>query len=82
MEALFGLLGSITAATLFLPQVLRSYKTKHTRDLAWFTIIIGMLNGVFWVSYGALKLDPFIYITNAILFLGAFSLMLLKRKYH
>lgn len=82
LEATFGLLGSITAATLFLPQLWRSYKTKHTRDLAWFTIIIGMLNGLFWVSYGVLRIDPFIYVTNGILFLGAFSLMLLKQKYH
>ena len=82
LEIIFGLLGSLTAATLFLPQVWRSYKTKHTVDLAWSMIIIGMLNGVFWISYGLLKIDPFIYVTNSVLFLGAFSLLILKRKYH
>lgn len=79
--SLFGILGSITAASLFFPQVWASYKAKHTRDIAWFGIIIGMLNGVFWVIYGLLMQDPFIYVTNAILFLGAFLLMLLKRRY-
>lgn len=79
---IFGLLASITAASLFFPQVWTSYRTKRTHDLAWFGIIIGMLNGVFWIVYGLLKADPFIYVTNTVLFIGAFLLMVLKRKYH
>jgi len=78
---LLGLLGSITAASLFFPQVLTSYKTKKTQDLSWMSIILGLLNGAFWFSYGVIKTDPFIYITNALLFSAVFLLMLLKRKY-
>lgn len=81
ISTLFGLLGSFTAASLFFPQVWTSYKTKRTHDLAWFGIIIGMLNGFFWVVYGLLQADPFIWVTNTILFVGAFSLMVLKKKY-
>ena len=81
LVSLFGLLGSITAASLFFPQVWSSYKAKKTRDIAWFGIVIGMLNGIFWVVYGLLKMDPFIYVTNTVLFVGAFLLMLLKRRY-
>lgn len=77
----FGLLGSITAATLFFPQVWTSWKTEKTKDLAWPGILIGMLNGIFWMTYGFLKADPFIYVTNIILFVGAFLLLILKRKY-
>ncbi len=78
---LFGLLGSITAASLFFPQVWTSYKTKRTHDLAWFGIIIGLLNGLFWTVYGFFQMDPFIYVTNIILFIGALLLLLLKKKY-
>lgn len=81
LSTIFGILGSIASATLFFPQVWVSYKTKKTHDLAWFGIIIGMLNGVFWISYGLLKGDPFIWITNVVLFVGALLLLLLKRKY-
>jgi len=81
IASVFGLLGSITAASLFYPQVWQSYKSKQTEDLSWFIIIIGMLNGVFWVIYGIFKMDPFIYVTNSILFIGVFLLMLLKKKY-
>lgn len=78
---LLGLLGSITAASLFFPQVWASYQTKKTKDLAWSGIIVGMLNGIFWTGYGLLKSDPFIYVTNIILFIAVFLLMLLKKKY-
>jgi len=79
--SLFGYLGSIFAALLFFPQVWPSYKTKKTRDLSWTGIVIGMLNGASWVCYGLLKQDPFIWVTNAILFIGAFLLMILKKRY-
>lgn len=77
----FGLLGSIAAASLFFPQVYISWKTKKTSDLAWFGIIIGILNGVFWIIYGLLRSDPFIYVTNTILLIGALLLLLLKKRY-
>lgn len=81
IEFIFGLLGSITAASLFFPQVWASYKTKRTHDLSWFGIGLGMLNGSFWIVYGLLQADPFIWVTNMICFLGAFFLLVLKRKY-
>ena len=81
LEIIFGVLGSITAALLFFPQVLASYKSKKTHDIAWFGIAIGLLNGFFWIVYGLFKSDPFIYITNIVLFIGAFLLFLLKKKY-
>ena len=81
LEFFVGILGSITAASLFFPQVWTSYKTKRTHDLAWSGILIGMLNGVLWLTYGLLKSDPFIWATNTIFLTGAFLLMLLKRRY-
>ena len=81
LTPIFGMIGSICAASLFFPQVYSSYKTKQTKDLAWFSIIIGMVNGVSWVLYGLIKNDPFIYVTNTILFIGIFLLMILKRAY-
>lgn len=81
LAPLFGLLGSITASTIFFPQVWWAWKTKKTKDLSWLTIIIGVLNGFFWIVYGVLKSDPFIYVTNTLLFIATFILAILKKKY-
>lgn len=81
LELFFGYLGSFMAASIFLPQVYASYKSKDTSSLSWLGIIVGMLNGICWICYGLLKNDPFIYVTNSISFVGAFLLMTLKKKY-
>ena len=81
IASLFGLLGAITASSLFFPQVWASYKTKKTHDLAWSFIIIGILNGTFWIIYGLLRSDPIIYVTNMVLFIGALLLAVLKKKH-
>lgn len=81
ITTIVGFLGSITAAGLFFPQVWKSYQSKQTDDLAWSGIAIGALNGIFWTTYGVLRDDPFIYITNTILLLGAILLAMLKKKY-
>jgi len=79
--SLLGLCGSITASCLFLPQVWASHRTKKTKHIAWASVFIGLLNAAFWVGYGLLKGDPFIYVTNALCFCGAFFLLLLKKKH-
>lgn len=81
LVSIIGLLGAITAASIFLPQVWKSFKTKKTKDLSYLTIFIGMANGLLWTSYGLIKFDPFLYVTNLVLFIATFLLGLLKKKY-
>ena len=81
LVSIIGLLGSVTAASLFFPQVWKSFKTKKTKDLSYITVSIGITNGLLWATYGLIKSDPFIYVTNIILFIATLSLGLLKKKY-
>ena len=81
LASLFGLCGSVTAASLFLPQVWASHRTKKTQQIAWASILVGILNASFWTGYGFLKNDPFIYVTNILCFFGAFLLLILKKKH-
>ena len=81
LASVFGVLGAITASCLFFPQVWKSYKTKDTTSLSWNGIVVGFLNGVFWLLYGILIVDPFIYITNSLYLVGAALLLCLKYRY-
>lgn len=81
LASLLGLGGSVTAACLFLPQVWASHRTKKTKEIAWTSILIGLVNAIFWTGYGILKNDPFIYVTISLCFGGAFLLLLLKKKH-
>ncbi|NIJ43617.1 MtN3 and saliva related transmembrane protein [Wenyingzhuangia heitensis] len=79
--SLFGVLGAMTSSSMFFPQVWKSFKQKDTSSLSWPGLVIGMLNGFFWLMYGILKLDPYIYVTNSFFTLGAVLLLILKFKY-
>ena len=79
--SIIGLFGSITASSLFFPQVYAAWKTRRTKDLSWLTILIGVVNGLLWTSYGLLKADPFIYITNTLLAVATGMLVILKKRY-
>lgn len=81
LVSVIGLLGSFTAASLFFPQVWKTFRTKKTKDLSYITIFLGVANGLFWTSYGFMKSDPFLYVTNSLLFIAAFSLAIIKKKY-
>ncbi len=81
LAPVFGLLGSITASTIFLPQVWKAWKTKRTGDLSWFTILLGIANGLLWITYGFMKSDPFIYVTNILLFSATSTLAVLKNRF-
>jgi MtN3 and saliva related transmembrane protein len=79
--SVFGLMGAITAAGLFYPQVWKSYRTRRTNDVSWLGVVFWMLDGIIWIIYGLLRSDPFIYVTNIALFIGAFLMMVLKKRY-
>jgi MtN3 and saliva related transmembrane protein len=81
LASFLGFCASVTAASLFLPQVWSSHKTKRTQQIAWTSIMIGLINAMLWTAYGLLKNDPFIYVTNSVSFIGAFLLLLLKKKH-
>lgn len=81
LVSILGLMGLITAASLFFPQVYDAWKTKKTRDLSQSTLYIGLANGTLWTIYGLLKADPFIYVTNTLLFIAVLLLTILKKRY-
>ena len=56
--------GTLTVGS-FLPQVLRTWRTRQTRDLslAMFTLLV--TSGTLWAFYGVLRRDWPVVITNA-----------------
>jgi len=81
VASIFGILGGVTSSSMFFPQVWKSFEQKNTSSLSWLGLVVGLLNGVFWLMYGVFKEDPILYITNSFFTLGAFLLVVLKMKY-
>ncbi|MFM7672433.1 MAG: SemiSWEET family sugar transporter [Bacteroidota bacterium] len=73
--------GLITAFT-FLPQVVKTWKTKSAKDVAMAMFVIAFTNQVLWLIFGALRADPVIIITNAVMLCMTTIMITLKLKYN
>ena len=55
--------GAITVAS-FLPQVIRAWRTRQTRDLSLGSLALLITAGALWILYGALSRDLPVVLTN------------------
>jgi MtN3 and saliva related transmembrane protein len=55
--------GAITVAS-FLPQVVRAWRTRQTRDLSLASLALLITAGSLWILYGALSRDWPVVATN------------------
>jgi len=76
-----GLVAATLTTAAGLPQLLKSLKTKHTKDLSVgmfsvLTVGVGM-----WLIYGILVMDIPLIAANSITFIITASILALKLKY-
>ncbi|HIH36781.1 MAG TPA: hypothetical protein HA232_02600 [Methanocellales archaeon] len=76
-----GLIAATCTTISFVPQVIRTIKTKHTKDLSLAMYSIFTTGIVLWLVYGILVKDLPIIIANAITLLFTFTILILKIKY-
>jgi MtN3 and saliva related transmembrane protein len=79
--ALFGVLAGIFSSIRFIPQVYRSYKTKHTKDLSLAFLCIVTAQSVFLILYGVARPDNYVLLMNVFPLVCAAFLIWLKLRY-
>lgn len=55
--------GALTVAS-FLPQVVRTWKTRKTKDLSLVMIVLLIAAGALWITYGLVSTDWPVVATN------------------
>lgn len=63
---LIGFLAGLLTLVGYLPQTIKTIRTRQTKDLALTTFIIIGLSAILWVIYGISKGIPAIWVTNAV----------------
>jgi MtN3 and saliva related transmembrane protein len=79
--ALFGLIATLTASIGFLPQVIKTWKTKKARDISFYMIILWSVSAISWIIYGLPKNDIYIVGTNAFIFSLTMLLLIFKIRF-
>ena len=76
-----GLLAATLTTSAFLPQMLKTWKTKSARDVSY-TMLITFILGVFlWLIYGFYRGDVAIILANGITLILNLMILWLKIKY-
>ncbi|WP_319421177.1 SemiSWEET transporter [Pleurocapsa sp. FMAR1] len=76
-----GLLAGILTTISFLPQAVRAWKTKSTKDISLAMFLSFCLGVVLWVIYGFYTQNLPVFLANFVTFILAFSILVCKLKY-
>jgi len=78
---IIGLIAAVFTTVCLLPQLMKVWKTKSTKDISsvMFTLYCG---GVFlWLIYGLYRQDIAIILANSLAFIQGLAILALKIRY-
>ncbi len=73
--------GALTALT-FVPQVIKTWRDKHARDISMNMFILAFVNEIMWLVWGALIGEWIIISTNAVMLFMSGAMIVMKIKYN
>ena len=76
-----GLTAGVLTTISFLPQAIRAWKTKSTKDISLSMFLCFCTGVVLWVIYGFYTNNLPVFLANFVTFLLAFSILVCKLKY-
>ena len=77
MEIIGFCAGLFTLLT-YVPQSIKTIRSRKTRDLSLVTLILLTLSALLWVIYGLKKGLPAVWLTNTVVSLLAISILAIK----
>lgn len=76
-----GYVAGILVVISLLPQFIKSWKTKSTRDISLWRYIIYTVGLILWVTYAIIIKNGPVALTNSVGLILAVSILYLKLKY-
>ncbi|MDP2362879.1 MAG: SemiSWEET transporter [Ignavibacteria bacterium] len=80
MESYLGFLAAFCTTIAFIPQVVKVYKSKHTKDISLGMFLLLNLGIVLWIGYGLMIKSYPVVIANAITIILASYILITKIK--
>ncbi len=76
-----GLLAGVLTTLSFLPQVIKAWKSRSTRDISLGMFLMFCTGVLLWIIYGILVADAPVIAANVLTFLLAATILILKLRY-
>lgn len=77
-----GYVAGICSTLAFLPQVIRTWKTKSARDISWGLLFLFIAGSTLWATYGFIKMDIPIIAANVVTGFMLIALFIMKWCYN
>ncbi len=81
LPEIIGYTAATVGAAIFIPQLIKTIKTKDTKALSLPTFILLNFNNSLWLSYGLLTSDPAIILSQVFVFPMCLVILFYKLKY-
>ena len=76
-----GLLAAAFTTVALLPQLIKVWKTKSTKDISFGMFMLYCGGVLLWFVYGVFRNDLVIILANSLAFIQALVILMLKAKY-
>lgn len=76
-----GLVAACCTTGSFLPQVVKAWKTKETKDLSLWMYCVLALGTFLWTIYGVLISDIAVFLANGLTFIFVLVILYLKIRH-
>ena len=80
MESYLGYLAALCTTVAFIPQAIKVYKTKHTKDISFGMFSLLNAGLIFWLIYGLMLNSYPIILANALTLIFAVYILVIKLK--
>ena len=78
---LIGLAAAILTTFSLVPQIIKIFRTKGTKDISLLMYVAITIGFFLWLVYGVLRKDPAIIFANVVALILGFCVLVLKVKY-
>lgn len=78
---ILGLFAAFCTTSAFIPQVIKTTKTKNTKDISLHMYVVFLIGVIAWLSYGIILKDIPIITANAVTVILASWILVLKIKH-
>ena len=76
-----GFYAGFCTTIAFIPQAIKAWKSKSTKDISLLMFLIFTTGVIFWLIYGVLLSELPLVIANAVTLVFAISILIAKIKY-
>lgn len=78
---ILGVVAGTLTTVSFLPQVIRTWRTRHTKDISLHMFALLAIGIVLWLIYGIIRIDLPLVLANGVSLVLVFIILVFKIKH-